>query len=101
MGLIEVPNVSRYGRVVLEQGRVISFKEKDQTTGPGLINGGIYYLNRKALFSHPSKVFSLEKDLFPSLAHEKLLEGIPLDTDFIDIGIPEDYKRFCAKFAHQ
>ena len=39
--------------------------------------------------------FSLEGILFPELAGRCALKAVPLQTDFIDIGIPDDYLRFC------
>ena len=39
--------------------------------------------------------YSLEKELFPKLVNSKSLSGLFLDSNFIDIGVPEDYLKFC------
>ena len=44
------------------------------------------------------EVFSMEKEVLPSLISAGLLKGVELDTDFIDIGIPEDYFNFCSRY---
>ena len=60
----------------------------------GLINAGIYRLKSSLFYDWNSEPFSMENSLFPILAINKQLKGIKLDTTFIDIGIPEDYKKF-------
>ena len=40
-------------------------------------------------------IFSLEADIFPSIVNMGMLSAIEINTDFIDIGVPEDYLRFC------
>ena len=92
--LREVANTSRYGTVINdEKGLIISFNEKGQNKGKGLINGGVYLIEKK-FFNHypfPEK-FSLEKDCFENLVHKKIFYGVICKQYFIDIGIPEDYK---------
>ncbi len=89
----------RYGAVELNEDHSIkSFKEKQYYTS-GLINGGVYALNREKFSNEklPGK-FSFEKDYLEKTVknndHEKpKLYGIMQDDYFIDIGIPEDYER--------
>lgn len=89
----QVPDTARYGRLVVEDGRVISFAEKGMT-GPGLINAGCYVLPRDALSQFPVlKPFSIETDfLMQAVAHTRV-EVFVSKGMFIDIGIPEDYAR--------
>jgi D-glycero-D-manno-heptose 1,7-bisphosphate phosphatase len=58
-----------------------------------LINGGVYCLKQRALERLPSPPCSLEKDLFPHLASERRLAGMPCHGYFIDIGVPETLAR--------
>jgi NDP-sugar pyrophosphorylase family protein len=89
MALREVPDAGRFGEVELdENNRVKIFAEKNKS-GPGLINGGIYAMQRRAMDYLPSAPCSLEKDLFPMLARNALLNGKSYDAFFIDIGIKE------------
>lgn len=87
-------DLSRYGRVVIGDDKVISdFREKDASDKtPGYINGGTYLLNRSIVEKIPDGFVSLESDVFPVLASSGELKGIPVEGEFIDIGIPEDYE---------
>ncbi|MBE7718214.1 MAG: nucleotidyltransferase [Lacrimispora celerecrescens] len=93
--LREVPDVSRYGQAVLEDGWLKTFNEKTDEKRRGTINGGIYYLKRELLDEIPQGKVSLEQDMIPKwLSEGKKLGGFVSDGYFIDIGIPEDYYRF-------
>lgn len=84
----------RYGVVELNvDSSVKSFKEKKYYK-KGLINGGVYALNvenfrNKKFPEH----FSLEKDYLEKFVGTEKIFGIEQDKYFIDIGVPEDYKR--------
>jgi D-glycero-alpha-D-manno-heptose 1-phosphate guanylyltransferase len=82
----------RYGTVELnEKGLVTGFKEK-QYYSHGLINGGLYILNRSRFLSHdwPEK-FSFEKDY---LEEKKGRFAASIQNGyFIDIGVAEDYNK--------
>jgi D-glycero-alpha-D-manno-heptose 1-phosphate guanylyltransferase len=89
----QVPDTTRYGRLSVEEGRLVGFSEKG-ASGPGWINSGHYVLPVN-LLADPAlpKNFSFEADfLTPEL--QRLDVGVFLSQgDFIDIGIPEDYAR--------
>jgi len=89
----------RYGSVLLnkETAEIIRFEEKKYCK-EGLINGGVYILNKNVLDDFPEK-FSLESDYFVKKVLEKQLTGYVSDGYFIDIGIPEDYKTVQQVFA--
>lgn len=95
--LREVTDVSRYGRAVLKDNRLIGFNEKSQAACPGTINGGIYLMNRELLAEIPPGKVSLENEMIPGwLNAGRRLGGIVNDGYFIDIGIPGDYFQFIA-----
>lgn len=84
----------RYGVVELNKdGSIQSFKEKKYYKS-GLINGGVYALNRNSFLSidFPEK-FSFEKDYLEKYYSSNKMKGLVQDEYFIDIGIPEDFKR--------
>ena len=96
IGLTLVPNASRYGNVIIdEEKNIISFEEKVELENEGLINIGLYRLEKSIFSKITNTQFSLEKVLFPLLIEEKKLKGSILKTKFIDIGIPIDYHEFC------
>jgi D-glycero-alpha-D-manno-heptose 1-phosphate guanylyltransferase len=92
--LTEVDDTSRYGRVETdEQGVIVQFSEKGKNTGPGLINAGIYLMNKRLVSSIPTgKRVSLEQEMFPRWSGNNLY-GCRSEGRFIDIGTPEDYAK--------
>lgn len=94
MALVEVKDTKRFGVVKIgNNAEIESFFEKRKKQGLNLINGGIYLLNRKIFDYIPkSKEVSLEKEIFPRLIG-KGFYGISFDNYFIDIGVPEDYRK--------
>jgi D-glycero-alpha-D-manno-heptose 1-phosphate guanylyltransferase len=95
MAVVRVADVSRYGSAHVSDGLVTAFREKGTEVGAGYINAGLYRLSRAMFERWDGRAYSLERDVFPRLAGERLLNAIPLDTQFIDIGVPDDYFRFC------
>jgi D-glycero-alpha-D-manno-heptose 1-phosphate guanylyltransferase len=84
----------RYGVVEAgNNGKIISFREKKYYQN-GLINGGVYLLNKEKFISRsfPEK-FSFEKDYLEKFCDEENFFGSVQDEYFIDIGIPNDYQR--------
>jgi D-glycero-alpha-D-manno-heptose 1-phosphate guanylyltransferase len=84
----------RYGRLFLDENeRITGFYEKSAALG-GLINGGIYILDKTKLSAHrlPNK-FSFEKDFLEIYYENQSFYGMLFDGYFIDIGVPEDYKK--------
>ena len=93
MSLKKMYNFDRYGTVEVDNSRIISFKEKKHVKS-GFINGGIYLINKKVFETIPTgQKFSIEVDFFQKYSEN--LKIIPFISDgyFIDIGLPEDYKR--------
>ncbi len=93
-----------------DEARVSGFREK-QYYREGLINGGVYALDREPfLQAELPRVFSFEKDyLEPAAgavgaggaarpAGKTRLFGLVQEKYFIDIGIPEDYRRVQEEF---
>lgn len=94
LSLKPMSDFDRYGVVELNQdGTIKDFKEK-KFYKKGLINGGVYVLNRKAFMSidWPER-FSFEKDFLEKHYASESLFGIVQEGYFIDIGIPEDFTR--------
>lgn len=88
IALRRVPDASRYGSVQLHGDRILRFNEKVRA-GPALISAGIYVLNASIVGRIQSLPCSIETDIFPALAADRLLKGRICDGYFIDIGLPE------------
>jgi NDP-sugar pyrophosphorylase family protein len=97
IAVLRVANAGRYGNVLVnnEDHRIEYFAEKSATDIAGWINAGLCCLNPVLFRNWNHLPLSLETDLFPALVAEGKLHAVPLETDFIDIGVPEDYFRFC------
>ncbi len=96
LALRRVENASRYGAIAInEHNRVTEFREKSANNAPGLINGGVYVLNRDLYLSvtEAEKNFSIEKEVFEKQINDLHIFGFVFDKYFIDIGIPEDYTK--------
>jgi D-glycero-alpha-D-manno-heptose 1-phosphate guanylyltransferase len=96
MTVVNLPDVSRYGQVKFDHAlRVTAFTEKNEICSSGWINAGFCHLDVELFKNWDGKPFSLERDFFTTLVKDFRLTAVPLHTDFIDIGVPADYYRFC------
>jgi len=94
VGISRVKDATRYGAVLEQKGKILSFEEKS-VRGAGWINNG-YYIFKKEAFDGYNGTFSLEKDLFPNLVQNQELGAFKVaDDNFIDMGVPDDYKKLC------
>ncbi|MBS1651893.1 MAG: nucleotidyltransferase family protein [Bacteroidetes bacterium] len=93
LALRKVENASRYGTIHLEDNIIKQFKEKNNEHTQGLINAGIYILNKNLYLNNTAKniPFSIEKDFFEKNTSTLNIHGFEYNDYFIDIGIPEDY----------
>jgi D-glycero-alpha-D-manno-heptose 1-phosphate guanylyltransferase len=93
IALKQMTNFDRYGTVEMKGHRITGFREK-QPMKEGLINAGVYFLNRR-LFGEleAGERFSFEEAVLePGVAHWNIC-GKAFEGYFIDIGIPEDYQK--------
>ena len=90
IALKQMNNADRYGVVEVDKGRVHSFLEKGKKDC-GYINGGVYCVKTDIFddYNLPD-IFSFEHFLEDNSVDLKVF-GFPSSSDFIDIGIPEDY----------
>ena len=99
VALARVPDSARFGNVVLgRDGLIKQFAEKRAQGGTlssklQIVNGGVYVFSTAVLELIPQPgVVSLEHEVFPTLI-ERGIKGFLTDGYFIDIGLPEDFKR--------
>ncbi len=87
-------NFERYGTVELSAvQRIKAFHEK-KFTEEGLINGGVYLLEKNVFDSfEETPVFSFEKDILEIKLNDYKIHGFEFDSYFIDIGVPDDYAK--------
>lgn len=102
IALTEVPHNDRYGGVELDSAGYIRRFGLPADGCPALINTGCYLFDllalRRLLIPLPER-FSLESDFLPASAKRGLVRGDVQKTEFIDIGVPDDYTLFCERFG--
>lgn len=90
----KIEDARRYGFVMLDsEFRIAGFTEKGNAKD-GFINGGIYLADTAYIkgLNLPQK-FSFEKSVLEEEYLNSHFQGVPFDSYFIDIGIPEDYQK--------
>lgn len=89
----EMNEFDRYGTVKIdEKKQVIGFEEKRHYK-QGYINGGIYCIKKNILDKINKKAFSFEKEYMEQYYDKDKIYAFCSNGYFIDIGIPEDYKK--------
>jgi D-glycero-alpha-D-manno-heptose 1-phosphate guanylyltransferase len=87
-----VKDRARYGSVQVSGNRIEGHEEKG-SSGPGLVNAGLYVARRDLPAKRPMPgAFSLEAEVLAKPG-ELDLRACITDADFLDIGTPEDYGR--------
>jgi D-glycero-alpha-D-manno-heptose 1-phosphate guanylyltransferase len=99
MGVVRVDDVGRYGTVRIDDGRVTGFEEK-AGDGPGCINSGVYIV-APDIFEGCDlpPAFSFERDFLQPRIGRLAPLAFEARGRFIDIGVPEDYRRAQELFA--
>jgi len=98
LALVQVSRPDRYGLVEIDKSsHITSFREKGAISKSNLINGGVYVFQKEVLNFISESSVSLEKDIFPKLIGNRFY-GKPQRAYFIDIGVPQDYKRVQKEF---
>ncbi len=86
----------RYSGVRLgANSEIVEFQRRDEPVREPLVNGGVYLVNRRVLRElSPQRPLSLEDDVLPDLLQRgKRIFGHVVSGSFLDIGLPEDYRR--------
>ena len=97
IAVVQVGSTSRYGQVKFNDNYMVTaFVEKNGLGVSGWINAGLCRLQAELFNNWDGSRFSLENHTFPELVMGHKLHAVAITPDFIDIGIPEDYMRFCS-----
>jgi len=91
LALWEVEDPTRFGIVGLDDdSRITRFKEKPtpEEVFSNLINAGSYIFEDDIFDYMPHGRHSIERDVFPKLAEENLLNGQKFEGYFLDAGTP-------------
>lgn len=89
---MEIEDTSRYGSILSDRScRITCFTEKSPLKLPGMINAGIYLVEKRTLSRFARSCCSLEKDIFPSFLELAIYAYISTGV-FIDIGTTQSLK---------
>ena len=92
---VQVDNPSRFGVLHLDKNKIVNFIEKpDDLKYGNNISMGFYYIYKKDIVKIKEYLnipASFEKDVFPSLAQNLLLDCYKVDGNMIDVGTRESY----------
>ena len=92
---VQVDNPSRFGVLHLDSNKIVDFIEKpDDLKYGNNISMGFYYIYKKDILKikeHLNIPASFEKDVFPSLAQNLLLDCFKVDGNMVDVGTRESY----------
>ena len=93
MAVRHLQDCGRYGRVRMSQNTITGFEEKTGNDA-GYVNAGVYLINTGFARSLDlGRAFSFESDVLERRCREVLMLAVPVESYFIDIGIPDDYLR--------
>lgn len=99
LALKKMHQFDRYGIVNTSSAGIITAFEEKQYREEGMINGGVYFINREAFLKRPlAEKFSFEKDYLERFTSQNKFYGYLSDSYFIDIGIPADYEKAQVDF---
>lgn len=88
----KVEDPSRFGVIISdEDGMVTEFVEKPPKFVGNDINAGLYLFNTSIIDRIEDRPTSIEREIFPIMAHEKTLYTIRLKGFWNDIGKPYDF----------
>lgn len=91
---ISTDDRSRYGGITVKNNEIISFNEKG-LSGPGIINSGLYGVNKSSLDTIQDNKGSWEEIAIPRLLEQQRLAYRQLKANYLyDIGTPDGYQKF-------
>jgi len=92
LALVRSTETERFGSVEADaDGTVTAFREKDESSGPGLVNAGVYVIERSMVEAIPdSRPVSLEREVFTELVGRGL-HAREFGGAFVDMGVPDAY----------
>ena len=100
LALKPMKDFDRYGTVVYDdKSSIISAFNEKKHCNEGLINGGIYLVSTKSkIFEGLPTKFSFETAVLEKQCLLGNIDAVIQDKYFIDIGIPEDYRKADTDF---
>lgn len=98
----KVDNADRYGTIETKNQIITNFIEKTGIAKPGIINGGVYILNKNHFINNSANNinFSIEKNYFEKYFKSSIFGAHTCDGYFIDIGIPTDFLKAQNEFKN-
>lgn len=94
IALSRVDDQRSYGKVEMENNRIVEFKEKPKEKTAGYVNSGYYIFEPEVFELVKNKERAMiETDIFPILAKKRVLYGFKSNGLWFDTGTPERYEK--------
>lgn len=94
VAVIKCAKNDRYGEVVFDEKQAVTEFIKNSVTRQAYVNVGFYKFNKSIFLNWDGENHSLEETVLPSLVNRRNLNCYVYNGNFIDIGVPDDYKKF-------
>lgn len=92
IALKEMSCCNRFGSVKIDESQNITEFNEKTVEGKGLINGGLYVINKSFLKNSEFPVrCSFERDILRKSLPTRQIKGMIFNSTFLDIGVPDDY----------
>ena len=104
IALVSVEDPRPFGLAVLDAGdRIVGFEEKSENRhGRGWINAGVYAFGPEVVAMIPSgRPVSLEREIFPILSGERMMNGWKHTGFWYDIGKIPDFVKANRQLLHR
>lgn len=93
IALKELNDISRFGKVRIDDANRITAFEEKISGDTGLINTGLYYLHSSIFDGVDALSFGLETEILSRKFDRLKMFGMITNAYFIDMGVPEDLAR--------
>lgn len=93
---IRIESAERFGSLYFDDDHVLTGITEKGILGSSVINSGTYLISKSSLTEIEKDVFSFEEVFIPRYFGQAKV--FVFEGDFIDIGIPKDYRLACEYF---
>ena len=101
VAVIKCAKNERYGEVVFDEKQAVTEFIKNSETRQAYVNVGFYKFNKSVFLNWDGENHSLEETVLPSLVNRRNLNCYVYNGNFIDIGVPDDYKKFVGIYNEE
>ena len=91
----------RSSTLEIENSIIKKFNKQGCNKESSYISTGCYYFNNTSIIQNNSETIFMIEELFENICKEVSLAAHIYDGEFIDIGVPKDYFKFCENIKNE